>query len=86
MTRLGLALEVLRGLLQVPIALLVRPTGSETDTDKGRPRAALKEEDGEDDAESEAEGRLDEEVREASVPLWIKAQASLAKTIPLNSN
>ena len=86
MTSLGLALEVLGGLLQVPIALLIRPTSSETDTDKGRPRAALEEENGEDDAESEAEGRLDEEVREASVPLRIKTQALLAKNCPLNSN
>ena len=47
----------------------VRPAGTETGADEGGPRAALEKEDGEDDAEADAEGGLDEEVREAAVPL-----------------
>lgn len=66
---LGLVLHVPGGLLQVDVALLVRPAGTEAGADEGGPRAALEEEDGEHDAEADAEGRLDEEVREAAVPL-----------------
>ena len=66
---LRLVLDVLGGLLQVEVALLVRPAGTETGADEGGPRAALEKEDGEDDAEADAEGGLDEEVREAAVPL-----------------
>lgn len=66
---LGLVLDVLGSLLQVEVALLVRPAGAEAGANKGGPRAALEEEDGEDDAEADAEGGLDEEVREAAVPL-----------------
>lgn len=62
-------LEVARGLLEADVALLVGAAGAETDTDEGGPRAALEEEDGEDDAEAEAEGGLDEHVGEAAVPL-----------------
>lgn len=66
---LRLVLDVLGGLLQVEVALLVRPAGAEAGADEGGPRAALEDEDGEDDAEADAEGGLDEEVREAAVPL-----------------
>ena len=66
---LRLVLDVLGRLLEVGVALLVRPAGTEAGADEGGPRAALEEEDGEDDAEADAEGRLDEEVREAAVPL-----------------
>ena len=63
-------LEVPRGLLEAVVALLVRATGAEADADKGRPCSPLEQEDGEDDAEAEAEGGLDEEVGEAAVPLY----------------
>lgn len=66
---LRLVLDVLGGLLQVEVALLIRPAGAEAGADEGGPRAALEDEDGEDDAEADAEGGLDEEVREAAVPL-----------------
>lgn len=36
---------------------------SEADTEEGGPRAALEEDDGEDDADREADSRLDDEVR-----------------------
>lgn len=67
--KLRLLLQVSRRLLQVDIAFLVRATGSKTSSDEGRPRPALEEKDREDDAETEAEGGLDEEVREAAIPL-----------------
>lgn len=66
---LGLGLEVPGSLLEVPVAFLIRPTGTEAGTDEGGPRAALKKEDGEDNAESDAEGGLDKKVGDASVPL-----------------
>lgn len=56
-------------MLQVEVALLVRPSRTETDADKRGPRSSLEQDDGEDDAKSETEGRLDEEVGEAAVPL-----------------
>ncbi len=62
--------DLLGRLLQARVALLVRPPRAEPDADKSRPRPALEEEDGKDDAEAETEGRLDEEVGEADVPLF----------------
>jgi len=52
------------------IALLVRAAGAEAEADESGPRAALEEEDGEDDAEGEAERGADEEGGEAAVPLY----------------
>lgn len=61
--------DLARGLLQAVVALLVCPAGAEARAHDGRPRPALEQEDREDDAEAEAEGGLDQEVREAAVPL-----------------
>ena len=57
-----LLLQVLGGLLQAPVALLVGPAGAETGAEEGGPGPPLEEEDGEDDAEAEAEGRFYDEV------------------------
>jgi hypothetical protein len=62
-------LEVPGSLLQARVALFVGAAGTEADSDKGRPCAALEQENGEDDAETEAEGGLDEEVGQAAIPL-----------------
>ena len=51
------------------VALLICATGTETGADESRPCAALEEEDGEDNAEGEAEGGADEKGGEAAVPL-----------------
>lgn len=66
---LRLRLDVPRRLLQAVVALLVRPPGAESDTDKCGPRPPLEEQDREDDAEAEAEGGLDDQVGQAAVPL-----------------
>lgn len=66
---LCLLLQIPGGLLEVEVALLIGPAGTETGADERGPRPALEQQDGEDDAEAEAEGGLDEEVREAAVPL-----------------
>lgn len=58
-------------LLQVVIALLVGPTGTEARSDKCGPCPALEQEHREHHAEAEAEGRLDQEVRQAVIPLGI---------------
>lgn len=70
-------LQVSRSLLEAKVALLVSPPSTETDTNERRPCPSLEQEDGENDAETEAEGGLDEEVREAAIPL----QISLVSTI-----
>ena len=67
--RLWLLLDVLGCLFEAKVALLVRPTSSKPNTYERRPRPPLEQEDGEDDAETEAEGGLDQEVREAAIPL-----------------
>jgi hypothetical protein len=69
LTLRGLLLKIASGLLEAEVALLVSATGTKSDTDESRPRSPLEQEDREDDTKSEAEGRLDEEVREAAVPL-----------------
>lgn len=51
------------------VALLPGSTGTETETNKGRPCATLEEEDGEDDTERGTEGRADEHGAQAVVPL-----------------
>lgn len=67
-------------MLQAEVALLVRSAGTESDADEGGPRSPLEQEDGEDDTESETEGRLDEEVGEAAVPL--KSRESVSNRHP----
>ena len=67
--RSRLLLQVLGGLLQAPVALLVRPASTETGAEEGGPCPPLEEENGEDDAETETEGGFYDEVREAAVPL-----------------
>lgn len=66
-----LLLQIPRSLLEAEVALLIGPAGTETDADERGPCSSLEQEDGEDDAETEAEGRLDEEVGKAAVPLGI---------------
>jgi len=66
----GLYLQVLACLFQGKVTLLIGPSGTEPNTDKGGPRAAFEHENGEDDAEAEAEGGLDEEIRETTIPLF----------------
>lgn len=61
--------QIPSGLLEVEVALLVCPSGTKAGTDEGRPRSALEQQDGEDDAEAEAEGGFDDEVRQAAIPL-----------------
>ena len=68
----GLLLEIPRGLLQAKVALLVRAAGAESDTNKRGPSSALEQKNGEDDTETETEGRLDEEVGKAAVPLFVQ--------------
>ena len=51
------------------VALLPGSTGTETETNKGRPCATLEEEDGEDDTERGTEGRADEHGAQTVVPL-----------------
>lgn len=41
----GLLLQVPGSLLEVEVALLVRPAGAESDADKGGPRSALEQQD-----------------------------------------
>ena len=64
-----LLLEVSRCLLEAEVALLVGSSCTETDADERGPRSSLEYKDGEDNTESEAESRLDEEIGKASVPL-----------------
>ena len=64
-----LLLELSSGLLQAVVAFLIGAAGTETDADQGRPGTALEEQNGEDDTEAEAEGRLDDQVGQAAVPL-----------------
>lgn len=64
-------LDVPRRLLQAPIALLVCATGTEANTHEGRPCAPPEQQHGKDDAEPETEGRFDEHVRDATVPLLV---------------
>ena len=68
--RLRLVSHIPGGLLEVGVALLVRPASTEAGAHESGPRAALEEEDGEDDAKAHAKSGLDEEVREAAVPLY----------------
>ena len=70
-TKSCLLVQVLGGLLQAPVALLVGAAGTEAGAEEGGPGPPLEEEDGEDDAEAEAEGGFYDEVREAAVPLRI---------------
>lgn len=65
-----LDLEIAGCPLEVGVALLVGAAGAEAYAGKGGPGSALEQDDGEDDAEAQAEGGLDEEVREAAVPLY----------------
>jgi hypothetical protein len=51
------------------VALLVCAAGTEACADEGGPGATLEQEDGEDDAEGQAEGGADQEGGEAAVPL-----------------
>jgi len=51
------------------VTLFPGSSGAETETDVSGPCASLEEEDGEDDAEREAETGSDEERREAAIPL-----------------
>jgi hypothetical protein len=67
--RLCLLLKIPCRLLQVEVAFLIRPAGAKTSADECRPRAALEQQDRENDTETEAKGRLDEEVGETAVPL-----------------
>ena len=64
-----MSLQVASGLLKVEVTLLVSASSTESDTGEGGPRSALEEQYGENDAKSEAEGRFDDEVREAAIPL-----------------
>lgn len=66
---LCLLLQIPCRLLQAEVALFVCAAGTESDADECRPGAALEEEDRENDAKTEAEGGLDEEVGQAAVPL-----------------
>jgi hypothetical protein len=70
-SRLLLPLDIPRRGLQAVVALLVGAPRAEADADQGGPGAALEEQDGEDHAEAQAEGGLDDEVGEAAVPLWV---------------
>ena len=51
------------------VALLPCTSSTETQTDCRKPRAALEEEDGEDDTEGQTKTGADEHRREAAVPL-----------------
>lgn len=51
------------------VALFPGAAGTEAQADESRPRTALEEENGEDDAEGEAKARTDEHGGEAAVPL-----------------
>lgn len=51
------------------IALFPRSSGPESETDESRPRAALEEEDGENDAEAETKAGADDHGGEAAIPL-----------------
>ena len=66
---LSLGLEVPCRLLQVEVALLICTAGAKAYAGECRPGPALEQDDGEDDAEAETESGLDEEVREAAIPL-----------------
>ena len=61
--RMGVAVET------HVVALLPCTSSTESETDCRGPRAALEEEDGEDDAEGETEAGADQHRREAAVPL-----------------
>lgn len=58
-------------LLQARVALLVRPPRAKAQSNDGRPRSPLEQQDGENDTETEAEGGFYHEVGEAPVPLCI---------------
>lgn len=62
-------LQVSSGLLQVEVALLVGSSGTKASAEVRGPSSSLKQKDGKDDAESETEGGLDEEVGKAAIPL-----------------
>lgn len=66
-----LLLQVSCSLLEAEVALLVGTAGTETNTDERGPCSSLEQKDGKDNTETEAEGRLDEEVREAAIPLAV---------------
>lgn len=65
----SLLLQIPRCLLQGEVALFIGTPGPETCADECRPCSALEKQDGEDDTETETEGRFDKQVREAAVPL-----------------
>ena len=65
----GLFLEIASGNFQIDVALLVGSTGTEASANKGRKCSSFEQEDREDDAEAETNGRFDNEVREAAIPL-----------------
>jgi hypothetical protein len=67
-----LLLEVPRSLLEAKVALLVGAAGAKAKADESWPRAAAEDEHGKDDAEAEADGGFDEQVREAAVPLFVE--------------
>ena len=67
--RLCALLQVTSRLLQVEIALLICSSGSEACADESRPCSAAEQDNREDDTETETDGRLDEEVGQAAIPL-----------------
>jgi hypothetical protein len=58
------------GSLEFPITLSVAPSGAESEAESDGPGTALEQKDREDDSEPGTEGRLDDKVREALVPLF----------------
>lgn len=62
-------LEIASGHLQIDITFLVGSAGTEASTNQGRESSSLEEEYRKDDAKTETDGRLDNEVREAAIPL-----------------
>lgn len=66
----ALLLEIASGNFQAEVALLVSPAGTESSANEGRERSSLEQEDGEDDTKTETNGRLDEKVRQTTIPLY----------------
>jgi hypothetical protein len=64
-----LLLKVACGEFQVDVALLVGSSGTKASANVRGPSSSSEEKDGEDDAETETEGRLDEEIGQAAIPL-----------------
>ena len=60
------------GPLERVVTLFPGPSGTESETNKGRPCASLEEEDREDDPEAEAEAGADHHRGETAVPLFVQ--------------